>query len=254
MNMITRIRSFWCLLSLMAVSLLVLLVTSCSKDDDSDGKGSGSSVESKMVGAWLGTDKDDTNHFYLSLVLRADRSADYSQFYVDNSTYQSMIDQKGLKWAYKSSSNELTVYTSSTQGYVMKVQSFTGSSMVLSIKTKGGTSTNYYMDYLGSGGSGGGSSTTGGSSSGSTSGNKCVICGGSGKCSRPGYSDNKYYCQGSGVCARCNGSGRMDASFGLDKIRCTWCSQKVNESYGNGKCGYCGGTGKCHSCGGKGYK
>ena len=118
--MITRKRDIWCILSLMAVALFVLWNASCKKEDDEDDEKQ-SSIASKLVGSWLGVDKEETNTFYLSLVLRSDKSADYSQFYMTSSDFKSMIDQKGLTWGYKSSTNELTVYTSSTQGYVMKV-------------------------------------------------------------------------------------------------------------------------------------
>ena len=84
------------------------------------------------------------------------------------------------------------------------------------------------------------------SSSSSTSGTMCQFCSGSGKCKYPSSLDNKYYCQGSGICAICNGSGWMNNTIGTGKIRCTWCR--------NGKCGYCHGTGQCQHCHGTGRR
>ena len=108
-------------------------------------------------------------------------------------------------------------------------------------------------DNGGSGGSGNGDN--GGSGGGSTK-RKCVLCGGLGHCDNitASYIIRKYYCLGSGKCQWCSGTGQTNDVVTGDRVRCDHCNSKLNNNYGDGKCGKCGGSGKCHSCGGDGYK
>ena len=91
---------------------------------------------------------------------------------------------------------------------------------------------------------------------GSSSGNVCVICGGSGNCTNPRSANNyKEYCQGRRTCANCGGTGHVLAGFGQSGyVPCSYCNRRVNANYGDGICGKCHGTGRCHHCNGTGYR
>lgn len=75
---------------------------------------------------------------------------------------------------------------------------------------------------------------------------KCQFCTGSGKCSYPTSMDNKYYCQGNGVCSQCRGTKFVSNPLG-GTVSCSWCGA-------TGKCYWCKGTGLCNHCNGSGYK
>ena len=91
--------------------------------------------------------------------------------------------------------------------------------------------------------------------SGGTTKIKCATCGGSGRCDNVKmlYTTRKYYCLGSGRCQWCGGTGHIKGALG-DWIRCNSCNGKLNNDYGDGKCGKCGGSGECKDCGGDGYR
>lgn len=228
--------------AIIIATLLSVSFSSCSKDDDEGGK-SGSKASS-YVGYWAGQYTYDS-HYNLTLNLGSDGYADYSHFYMDNSSYKTISDYKNVKWACAKDGSYLFIYVTSSTGIKLLINSFTPKSYLsVSMNTTSGAYHTYNLQYIGNGGSSGGG---GGSGGGSSSGDRCSKCNGSGKCSRPGYSDNKYYCQGSGVCAECGGSGQMDYKYGSGTITCTWCD-------GTGKCGYCNGSGKCSKCNGTGRK
>lgn len=88
-----------------------------------------------------------------------------------------------------------------------------------------------------------GSGSSGGSSAGSWQSQAqvvvCLKCNGSGKCNSLDLPE--IYCQGTGFCQHCHGTGR-----GILDTICFAC-------HGSGKCSYCGGTGVCRQCLGTGY-
>ena len=114
-----------------------------------------------------------------------------------------------------------------------------------------GVATTAYSTY--SSIKGGGTATAEGYSSSSSYGSsgshrstsvtgRCKHCAGSGTCSPTGV-NRKSYCNGSGLCGYCDGTGWIAA--GGDRVRCKAC-------YLVGKCKSCKGTGKCKYCHGTG--
>ena len=232
-----------CFLAMMlAASVMTLTFSACGGDDD-DGNGNKYSLPSSMMGTWSGKEMSDSYN-YLILTLFSNGTSNVIRL----QNGETKTEERGGKWAYNSSEETLVVNTSNGKAFHYAVSNFTGTSMTLQTNTTLGNVWIYNMT-LSSSGSG---DDDGGSGSGNDT-SKCQKCGGTGKCSNHRSSDNlKLYCQGSGICKPCGGSGQLKA-FGLYH-RCTYCNKKINDDLGNGECGFCGGSGNCSSCGGKGYK
>ena len=239
---------------MMTVTLLAL---GCGKSDDevdSGGK-SKNSLPSNMIGTWTGKEMNGTN-YVVSMSLRADGTSDYLLTRVSGYSINTITQLNGAKWTFKSSENKILIYTSSDKAYHFTVSSFTGSSMIASVKNTSGGVWNFLLERYtaGSGGSSGGyggggyddGGGSGGSGGGGSTGYVCAPCGGSGRCS---------HCHASGKCPTCVGDGWYYSSYGSGKLSCPNCYTPGNDyRYGDGKCSFCAGTGKCRSCNGTGYK
>lgn len=226
---------------MLAASVTMLTFFACGGDDN-DGK---YTLPTNMMGTWAGREISDS---YNVLILTLFSNGTSNVMRLQNG--ETKTEESGGKWAYNSSDKTLVVGTSNGKSFHYTVSNFTGTSMSLQTSTTLGNVWTYNMTLR--------SSYNGGSSDdddddGGDNTRRCQKCGGTGKCSNHRSSDNlELYCQGSGICKPCGGSGQIRA-FGLYH-RCTYCNKKISDDLGNGECGFCGGSGDCTSCGGTGYK